>query len=362
MIARALASDPALTADSLPDGIVAREHLWKFSDAVQFLHAPPPRLSLPYAAGARRAHASGVDAPQVRRAPRAAALAEGAPEGAGGAARAGADRHGRADGRIAGARAVQAYPRAGARLARDQPRPEAHDADAAPAAGRRRQRQDDHRGARRAAGDRVGPAGRVHGADRNPRRAALSQARALARRLAGRDRVAVPAGCRRRRARRRSRRSRAATRCSRSARTRCSRRGAAAALGLAIVDEQHRFGVAQRLEAARQGDGRSAPADDERDADPAHARDDVLRGSRCLGHRRDAARAHAGRDPAREQQAPRRSDRARAPRVRRGPAGLLGVPADRGVREARAADGGRVARGADSDAARIHGRVCCMAG
>ena len=56
--------------------------LWKFGDAVRFLHAPPPRLSRARAAGARRAHASGVDAPQVRRAPRAAAVAQGASQGA----------------------------------------------------------------------------------------------------------------------------------------------------------------------------------------------------------------------------------------------------------------------------------------
>jgi ATP-dependent DNA helicase RecG len=45
VIARALASDPALTADSLPDEVAARAGLWKFADAVQFLHAPPPRLA-----------------------------------------------------------------------------------------------------------------------------------------------------------------------------------------------------------------------------------------------------------------------------------------------------------------------------
>ncbi|MEO8302868.1 MAG: ATP-dependent DNA helicase RecG [Betaproteobacteria bacterium] len=45
VVARALASDPALTDESLPDALVARRHLWKFSDAVHFLHAPPPRLS-----------------------------------------------------------------------------------------------------------------------------------------------------------------------------------------------------------------------------------------------------------------------------------------------------------------------------
>ena len=45
VIARALATAPALTAESLPDWLVARRKLWKFPDAVQFLHAPPPRLS-----------------------------------------------------------------------------------------------------------------------------------------------------------------------------------------------------------------------------------------------------------------------------------------------------------------------------
>ena len=77
------------------DKLVTRRKLWKFGDAVRFLHAPPPRLSELDAARARRAHASGVDAPQVRRAPRAAAVAQGAPQGACAASRAGADRHGR---------------------------------------------------------------------------------------------------------------------------------------------------------------------------------------------------------------------------------------------------------------------------
>ena len=41
--ARALAADPALTAETLPDWLLERRHLWKFGDAVRFLHAPPPR-------------------------------------------------------------------------------------------------------------------------------------------------------------------------------------------------------------------------------------------------------------------------------------------------------------------------------
>ena len=45
VIARALASDPALTAESLPEDVLRRRHLWKFGDAVRFLHAPPPRLN-----------------------------------------------------------------------------------------------------------------------------------------------------------------------------------------------------------------------------------------------------------------------------------------------------------------------------
>ncbi|HET9046329.1 MAG TPA: ATP-dependent DNA helicase RecG [Casimicrobiaceae bacterium] len=45
VIARALLADPARTAEVLPDDFTHRRHLWKFGDAVRFLHAPPPRLS-----------------------------------------------------------------------------------------------------------------------------------------------------------------------------------------------------------------------------------------------------------------------------------------------------------------------------
>jgi ATP-dependent DNA helicase RecG len=42
---RALLADPARTGETLPEDMVRRRGLWKFGDAVRFLHAPPPRLS-----------------------------------------------------------------------------------------------------------------------------------------------------------------------------------------------------------------------------------------------------------------------------------------------------------------------------
>jgi len=45
LVARVLASDPALTAETLPEWLVQRRQLWKFGNALAFLHAPPPRLS-----------------------------------------------------------------------------------------------------------------------------------------------------------------------------------------------------------------------------------------------------------------------------------------------------------------------------
>ncbi len=43
--ARTLATNPALTAETLPGWLLDRRQLWKFGDAVRFLHAPPPRQS-----------------------------------------------------------------------------------------------------------------------------------------------------------------------------------------------------------------------------------------------------------------------------------------------------------------------------
>ena len=45
LVARTLAADPAYTNETLPEQTVARRKLWKFGDAIRFLHTPPPRLS-----------------------------------------------------------------------------------------------------------------------------------------------------------------------------------------------------------------------------------------------------------------------------------------------------------------------------
>ena len=45
LTARALVTDAARTEETLPDDLVRRRSLWKFGDAVRFLHAPPPRLN-----------------------------------------------------------------------------------------------------------------------------------------------------------------------------------------------------------------------------------------------------------------------------------------------------------------------------
>ena len=70
-------------------------------------------------------------------------------------------------------------------------------------------------------------------------------------------------------------------------------------LGLAIIDEQHRFGVLQRLQTG--AEGRAARrAGDDRDAHSAHAGHDALRRSGRFGDRRTAAGPQADRDQARD--------------------------------------------------------------
>jgi ATP-dependent DNA helicase RecG len=45
LTAHALLADAARTEETLPEELVRKRRLWKFADAVRFLHAPPPRLS-----------------------------------------------------------------------------------------------------------------------------------------------------------------------------------------------------------------------------------------------------------------------------------------------------------------------------
>jgi ATP-dependent DNA helicase RecG len=45
VIERAIAADAKRVEETLPDDLVRRRKLWKFEDAVRFLHTPPPRLS-----------------------------------------------------------------------------------------------------------------------------------------------------------------------------------------------------------------------------------------------------------------------------------------------------------------------------
>ena len=66
-------------------------------------------------------------------------------------------------------------------------------------------------------------------------------------------------------------------------------------LGLAVVDEQHRFGVHQRMQLQSKGAARRCAGDDG-DADPAHPGADRLWRHGCLAHHRPAARPQTGGD------------------------------------------------------------------
>ena len=191
---------------------------------------------------------------------------------------------------------IRSPPRRNARSRTSTPtwRARAH---AAAAAGRCRLGQDRRGAARRGDRGRGRPAGGADGADRNPGAPASRDHRA--------------AGRARRPARRDPHRPRSA---ARTRRYRWHRFAAGEIdllvgthalfqddvvfhdLALAVVDEQHRFGVHQRLALARKGEAVDVLVLT-RDADPAHAGPDLFRRHGRLGVAREAGRPAADRHP-----------------------------------------------------------------
>ena len=68
-------------------------------------------------------------------------------------------------------------------------------------------------------------------------------------------------------------------------------------LGLAVIDEQHRFGVVAAAAAGAEGRAAAASAGDDRDADPAHADADPIWRDGRQPARRDAAGPHSRSKP-----------------------------------------------------------------
>ena len=220
-------------------------------------------------------------------------------------------------------------------IAGDRRRPRAHDADAAPAPGRRRLGQDGRRALRAPAGGRGRPPGRADGADRDARRAALPHDRGpvhgARRQLRARHRLGQVED--RRPGGRRRRHARADPEGLRVPRPRRRRRRRAAPL-------RRRAALG-----ARRGPRAARPAHDG-DADPAHARAHRLRRPRRQRDREAAGEPEADRDRLGDRRAQLRGVHAAARAPHRGPAGLRRLPADRGVGDVDRAGGGGGGRAA----------------
>ena len=93
------------TAETLPDWLIARRHLWKFGDAVRFLHAPPPRLSRSRSARSTSARIRPGRVSSSTSSSRSSSRSRRIARRGRAQAGAGADRHRRADRRAARAHA-----------------------------------------------------------------------------------------------------------------------------------------------------------------------------------------------------------------------------------------------------------------
>ena len=321
LIARTLAANPALTAETLPDKLVARRKLWKFGDAVQFLHAPPPRLSdLTQRALDARTHPAWTRlkfdellAQQLSlKAHRQARSLRRAPVLTG-----------------SGVLVKQLLARLPFKLTRAQEhvwREIAHDLKRA--SPMQRLLQGDVGSGKTI----VAALAALQAIESGKQVAFMAPTEILAeqhyRKLAvWLEGLGVPiawlSGSVPAKERKKSLAALAsgATPFAIGTHALFQEGVELPNLGLAIVDEQHRFGVAQRLALRGKGQRRGAPADDERHAHPAHAGDDVLRRPGRVGAGRDAARPHAGGHASRQPEAARRDRRRgsarRAPRAAR---------------------------------------------
>ena len=265
--------------------------------------------------------------------------------------------------------AVRVDRRTAPRRRRNRARSSTCRADAPVAAGRRGFRQD---GGRRTRGGDCDPrwlAVRADGADRDPRRAALAQAGRLAgapghhRRVAhrqpqgqGASEDAGAGRVRRGDAGRRHARGDPGAGAVREAGAGDHRRAASVRrAATARVAREAEIDPRHRRRCRRAGD-RAAHLDDERHADPAHAGDDAVRRPRREHDRRAAARPHAGRHQALCRCEARGGDRAHSRCGGARPAGVLGLPVDRGKRDARPAERDRDPRVPHGGIARPHGR------